>query len=65
MRRLRWWVGILHVLVVVSVFLSHIHYTIDVVAGYAAAYILFTLREGKPTAGMHTNDLGPRWGDAK
>lgn len=35
-----------HVLVVASVFLSHLHYTIDVVGAYAIAFGLFSLREG-------------------
>jgi PAP2 superfamily protein len=35
-----------HVLVVASVFLAHLHYTIDVVGAYAVTFALFTLREG-------------------
>ena len=35
-----------HVLVVASVFLSHLHYTIDVVGAYAIAFTMFSLREG-------------------
>lgn len=34
-----------HIVVVASVFLSHLHYTIDVIGAYAVAYALFTLRE--------------------
>ncbi len=37
-----------HVLVVASVFLSHLHYTIDVLGAYAVAFSLFVLREGWP-----------------
>jgi hypothetical protein len=37
-----------HVLVVTSVFLSHLHYTIDVLGAYAVAFALFVLREGWP-----------------
>lgn len=34
-----------HIVVVASVFLSHLHYTIDVIGAYAVAYALFKLRE--------------------
>ncbi len=37
-----------HVLVVLSVFLSHLHYTIDVLGAYAVAFAIFALREGWP-----------------
>lgn len=37
-----------HVLVVLSVFLSHLHYTIDVAGAYAVAFAIFVLREGWP-----------------
>jgi hypothetical protein len=37
-----------HVLVVASVFLSHLHYTIDVAGAYAVAFAIFALREGWP-----------------
>ncbi len=36
-----------HVLVVASVFLAHLHYTIDVIGAYAITLTLFTLREGQ------------------
>lgn len=36
-----------HVLVVVSIFLAHLHYTIDVIGGYAIAFSIFALREWK------------------
>ncbi len=35
-----------HVLVVASVFLSHLHYAIDVAGAYAVAFAIFALREG-------------------
>jgi hypothetical protein len=35
-----------HVVVVLSVFLSHLHYAIDVVGAYAVAFSIFVLREG-------------------
>jgi hypothetical protein len=35
-----------HVLVVASVFLAHLHYSIDVVGAYAVTFSLFVLREG-------------------
>jgi len=44
-RRLRWVTLAGHVIVVVSVFLSHLHYTIDVVGAYAAAGALYAWRE--------------------
>jgi hypothetical protein len=34
-----------HIVVVASVFVSHLHYTIDVIGAYAVAYALFKLRE--------------------
>ncbi len=37
-----------HVAVVASVFLSHLHYAIDVVGAYAIAFAVFALREGWP-----------------
>lgn len=37
-----------HVAVVVSVFLAHLHYTIDVFGAYAMALALFAIREGWP-----------------
>jgi hypothetical protein len=37
-----------HVLVVASVFLSHLHYAIDVAGAYAVALAIFALREGWP-----------------
>lgn len=36
-----------HVLIVVSVFLAHLHYTIDVIGAYAVTLALFALREGR------------------
>jgi hypothetical protein len=36
-----------HVLVVVSVFVARLHYTIDVIGAYAITLSLFTLREGR------------------
>lgn len=42
---------IAHVLVVFSVFFSHLHYTIDVIGAYAITLTLFTLREGR--LGVH------------
>lgn len=37
-----------HLLVVASVFLAHLHYSIDVVGAYAVAFSVFALREGWP-----------------
>jgi hypothetical protein len=50
----RRWPGLLalaiagHLLVVASVFLSHLHYTIDVLGAYAVTFAIFALREGWP-----------------
>ena len=35
-----------HVVVVASVFLSHLHYSIDVIGAYAMAFSVYVLREG-------------------
>jgi hypothetical protein len=47
-RRLRAVVLLGHAVVVLSVFLSHLHYTIDVIGAYAVALSLYALREGWP-----------------
>ncbi len=46
--RLRLPAVVAHVAVVASVFLSHLHYAIDVAGAYAIAFAIFTLREGWP-----------------
>lgn len=48
-RRLRWPMLLGHLVVVASVFFSHLHYTIDVIGAYAIAYALYTLRERRTT----------------
>lgn len=45
-----------HVLVVLSVFFAHLHYTIDVIGAYAITLTLFTLREGR--LGVHAPNAG-------
>lgn len=45
-RPLRWLMLAGHVLVVASVFLSHLHYTIDVLGAYGITLALFFVREG-------------------
>lgn len=47
-RWLRWWMLTGHVLVVASVFLSHLHYTIDVVGAYAVTFACYALVEWQP-----------------
>ena len=47
--RLRYVMLLGHVVVVASVFVAHLHYTIDVLGAYAVAYALFALRERRPT----------------
>jgi hypothetical protein len=46
--RLRWPALAGHLAVVASVFLAHLHYTIDVMGAYAVALAIFALREGWP-----------------
>lgn len=43
--RLRWVMLVLHVLVVASVLVAHLHYSIDIVGAYAITFALFILRE--------------------
>ena len=45
-RRLRWLALAGHLAVVASVFLAHLHYTIDVLGAYAVAFAVYALREG-------------------
>ncbi len=47
-RRLRWLALAGHAVVVASVFLSHLHYAIDVAGAYAFTFSIFVLREGWP-----------------
>lgn len=44
--KLRWPMLAAHVLVVTSVFFSHLHYTIDVIGAWAITFTLFVWREG-------------------
>ncbi|HEY6100077.1 MAG TPA: phosphatase PAP2-related protein [Anaeromyxobacter sp.] len=58
--RLRWAALAGHVLVVLSVFLSHLHYAIDVLGAYAVALAVFAIREGWPRgAGAGVVRSGP------
>jgi hypothetical protein len=59
-RGLRAWMLLGHVLVVASVFLSHLHYTIDVLGAYAVTFSLFCAREvdlGSALGGTPTGTL--------
>ncbi len=47
-RRLRWLALAGHAAVVASVFLAHLHYTIDVLGAYAVALAVYAVREGWP-----------------
>src|SRR5262249_32095706 len=49
LRRLRWAFVAAHVLVVASLYLGHIHYTIDVIGGGGAAALAYAFR--RPRAG--------------
>jgi hypothetical protein len=42
---LRWWMLVTHLLVVATVFLGHMHYTIDVVGAWAVTFSIYALRE--------------------
>lgn len=59
--RLRWPALLGHALVVASVFLSHLHYAIDVVGAYAVTFALFTLREGWPATAPAPAAAPRRW----
>jgi hypothetical protein len=48
-----------HVLVVMSVFFAHLHYTIDVIGAYAITLTLFTLREGRLNLHDNLGTAGP------
>ena len=63
--RMRWVMLALHLLVVASVFLSHLHYTIDVIGAYAVTFCVFALREWKVSELLASPDsdsdsAGPR-----
>jgi hypothetical protein len=49
-RRLRWPMLVGHAAVVATVFLSHLHYTIDVLGAYAVAFTAFSLAEWRGPA---------------
>src|SRR5437870_5593910 len=44
------YVPVAHVLVVTTVVLAHLHYTIDVIGAYAVTFSIFVLREGDAKA---------------
>ena len=49
-RRLRWPMLAGHAVVVATVFLSHLHYTIDVLGAYAMAFTAYALAEWRRPA---------------
>ncbi|MFT7619397.1 MAG: hypothetical protein ACI97A_003048 [Planctomycetota bacterium] len=61
-KSLRVWALIAHFLVTASVFLSHLHYTIDVIGAYAITFAMFVLMEKDPRLSTE-DDLGPRWSE--
>ncbi len=61
-KKLRTWAIFAHCLVVASVFLSHLHYTIDVIGAYAITFVLFVFMEKDPRHAT-VEDLGRRWSD--
>lgn len=56
--RLRWPMLVAHLLVVASIFLAHLHYTIDVIGAYAITFSIFVLREGWPNRPIGSNVSG-------
>ena len=59
--RLRWPMLVGHAVVVATVFLSHLHYTIDVLGAYAMAFSAYALAEwrGRPAATSSAPPPGP------
>lgn len=51
-----------HALVVASVFLAHLHYTIDVLGAYAVTYAIYVLRE---RSGPGAGSASPRFGGVR
>ncbi|MFN7135764.1 MAG: phosphatase PAP2-related protein, partial [Myxococcales bacterium] len=49
--RLRWVALAAHVVVVGTVLVSHLHYTIDILGAYAVTFAIFALREWQPRTG--------------
>ncbi|MCB0968781.1 MAG: hypothetical protein H6807_00365 [Planctomycetes bacterium] len=62
--RLRWWVLAGHLVVTASVFVSRLHYTIDVIGAYAITFSFFVLVAGDPRR-RGVESLGPSWTDLK
>ncbi len=58
----RSWALIAHILVLVSVYLSHLHYTIDIIGAYAITFTLFVLMEKDPRTST-MKDMGPSWSE--
>jgi hypothetical protein len=58
--RLRWPMLVCHVLVVGSVFFSHLHYTIDVIGAYAITFSIYVLMEADLPALLHGREAQPR-----
>ncbi|HVE81380.1 MAG TPA: phosphatase PAP2-related protein [Myxococcales bacterium] len=57
--RLRWPMLVGHAVVVATVFLSHLHYTIDVAGAYAVALSAFALAEGRLSERLASPSGGP------
>jgi hypothetical protein len=54
---LRYWMLAGHVLVVASVFFSHLHYTIDVIGAYAITFSAYALAEWRPRGDARRSTL--------
>ncbi len=63
-RGLRLWALLAHFVVMLSVFFSHLHYTIDVIGAYAITFSFFVLFEKDPRQST-MDDMGPSWGELK
>lgn len=55
--RLRWWMGLAHVAVVVTLVYGHMHYTIDIIGAWAVTFTVFWLREGDVRAFLRGGEL--------
>lgn len=58
--RMRWWAGLAHVAVVITLVYGHMHYTIDIIGAWAVTFTIFWLREGDVRAFPRGGELRPQ-----
>lgn len=58
--RLRWWMGLAHVAVVITLVFGHMHYTIDIIGAWAVTLSLFWLREGDVRSFLRSGEMRAR-----